>query len=73
MDFASIVDLNTVGKIDWDIYPLKDSKFYQTLGTLEPVKEKKNSSFPIKEALVIGILHENHKVYFSLTKNSPSQ
>jgi hypothetical protein len=39
--------------------------FYQTRWELEPVKEKKKSTFPNKQAYVICVLHENHKVYFS--------
>lgn len=70
MDFASIVDLNSIAKIDWENYPLQESKFYQTHGDLEPVKEKKNSSFPTKQSLVIAILHEGHTVYFSSQNSS---
>lgn len=73
MDFASIIDINNSGKIDWENYPLTESKFYESRWKLEPVKQKKSSSFPSKEAYVIAILHENHKIYFSWKKNIPSQ
>ena len=65
MDFASLIDINSKEKIKWSEYPLLQSKFYETRGALEPQKEKHKSSFPTKKALVIAILHENHKMYFS--------
>lgn len=65
MDFWAIVSLNSVNQIDWDNYPLQSSKFYQTRWTLEPLKTKKSSNFPNKQAHVFVILHENHKRYFS--------
>ena len=65
MDFASLIDINSKEKILWSHYPLLQSKFYETRGALEPQKEKHKSSFPTKKALVIAILHENHKMYFS--------
>jgi hypothetical protein len=74
MDYGATISLNATLNIDWDKYPLHSSKFYQTRGELEPVLEKKSSSFPTKQAYVICILHENHKKYFSLPlmQNSPT-
>lgn len=65
MDYGATISLNNISGIDWDNYPFRESEFYKTRWTLEPVKEKKKSSFPSKQACVIAILHENHKVYFS--------
>ncbi len=65
MDYGAMISRNNISWIDWDNYPFKDSKFCQTRGSLEPVKKKKKSSFPGKQAYVIAILHENHKKYFS--------
>jgi len=65
MDYGATISLNNISWIDWDNYPLPSSQFYQTRWELEPVKEKKKSSFPNKQAYVVAILHENHKVYFS--------
>ena len=65
MDYGAIISLNNIVNIDWSTYPLHSSKFYQTHGSLEPIKEKKKSSFPNRQAYIIAILHENHKVYFS--------
>lgn len=67
MDYGATVSLNSIANIDWDAYPLPSSKFYQTRWELEPIKEKKKSSFPNKQAYVFAVLHENHKTYFSKT------
>lgn len=65
MDFWALISLNNVSAIYWKKYPFHDCEFYKTQGYLEPVKQKRNSSFPSKEAQIFAILHENHKVYFS--------
>ena len=65
MDYGATISLNTLSWIDWEKYPFPDSKFYQTRWSFEPIIEKKKSSFPSKEAIVICILHENHKKYLS--------
>lgn len=67
MDYGATISLNAVKNINWDLYPLPSSKFYKSRGSLEPIPEKKKSSFPNKQAHVIAILHENHKKYFSLS------
>jgi len=72
MDYGATISLNNISWIDWDSYPLPSSKFYQTRWSLEPIKEKKKSSFPNKKAYVIAILHENHKVYFSKPQTTQS-
>ncbi|MDA9129470.1 hypothetical protein N9J72_03300 [Candidatus Gracilibacteria bacterium] len=64
MDYGATASLNSVANIDWEKYPLKSSKFFQTRGELEPAKQKKISTFPNKHAYIFAILHENHKVYF---------
>lgn len=68
MDYGATISLNNISWIDWGKYPLPSSKFYLTRWELEPIKQKTKSSFPNKQAYVIAILHENHKIYFS--KNS---
>jgi len=69
MDYGATISLNNISWINWDNYPLPSSQFYQTRWELEPVKEKKKSTFPNKQAYVIAVLHENHKVYFSKSSN----
>lgn len=66
MDYGATISLNNISWIDWESYPFPESKFYQTRWELEPIKEKKKSTFPSKEAYVLAILHENHKVYYSI-------
>lgn len=68
MDYGATISLNNISGMDWEKYPFSESKFYLTRGSLEPMQLKKKSNFPSKEAYVLCILHENHKVYFS--KNS---
>ena len=46
-------------------YPLPECRYFTTQGKLEPLKVKKKSSFPTKDAQVIIILHKDHKVYYS--------
>ena len=65
MDYGATISLNNISGMDWKKYPLPESKFYLTRGSLEPVQLKKKSNFPTKEAYILCILHENHKKYFS--------
>jgi A/G-specific adenine glycosylase len=65
MDFAATVDLKNPNHIDWEVYPLKSGRWYETQWSLEPREVKKSVSFPIPDATVIVILHEDHTVYYS--------
>jgi hypothetical protein len=65
MDFASLVDLKNPANIDWETYPIKSGKFYESRGASEPVEVKKSVSFPIPDAMVIVVLHQEHKIYYS--------
>lgn len=69
MDFAATVDLKNPENIDWGNYPIRSGLFYETRGNLEPREEKKSIIFPIPDATVIVILHEDHKKYYSLDTN----
>lgn len=64
MDFASMVDLKNPENIDWKSYPIKNGVFYETHGTLEPREEKKSRFFPIPDATIIVILHQDHRDYY---------
>lgn len=64
MDFARIYDLKNPENIDWEKYPLQSGKFFETRGKLENHEIKKQENFPIPDAKVVVILHENHKLYF---------
>jgi A/G-specific adenine glycosylase len=65
MDFAALVDLKNPEYIDWENYPIRNGKFYETRWWLEPKEEKKSVSFPIPDATVIVVLHKEHKIYYS--------
>ena len=69
MDYGATISLNNISWIDWKNYPFQDSEFYKTRWSLEPINEKKKSTFPNKQAYVIAVLHENHKTYFSASSN----
>ena len=66
MDFSSIVDLKNPEQIDWENYPIKSGKWYETRGTLENSEKAERVVFPTADAKVVVVLHENHKTYFSL-------
>lgn len=65
MDFASTIDLKNPENINWDNYIFRESAFYTSRGSLEPKEEKKTLSFPLPDASIIVILHEDHKLYYS--------
>jgi len=65
MDFASTIDLKNPDNINWDNYIFRESAFYTSRGSLEPKEEKKTLSFPLPDASIIVILHEDHKIYYS--------
>ena len=64
MDFAASVDLKDPRNIDWEIYPIQSGRFYETRGALEREEVKKSQFFPIPDATVIVILHQDHKIYY---------
>ncbi len=72
MDFARIIDDKNPNNIDWENYPLQCGKFYETRGSLEIFETKNKETFPIPDARIIAILHENHKKYFWLYPNKYS-
>lgn len=64
MDFASLIDLKNPNQILWETYPIHDGLFYNTRGSLEQMKEKKTTHFPLPDAQIIVILHKEHKLYY---------
>lgn len=64
MDFAATIDLKNPDSIDWEDYPIKSGVFYETRGKLEPREEKKSRTFPIPDATIIVILHQDHRDYY---------
>lgn len=69
MDFSRILDLKNPEHIDWESYPLKSWKFYETRWSLEPIIKKDIQRFPTSDACVVVILHEWHKKYYSSQKD----
>jgi adenine-specific DNA glycosylase len=65
MDFAATIDLKNPSNIDWETYPIKSGKFYETKWSLEPREVKKSQSFPTPDATVIVVLHKDHRIYYS--------
>ncbi len=65
MDFAATLDLKNSENIDWESYPIKIGKFYETRGKNEQKEIKKSISFPIPDATIIVTLHKNHRIYYS--------
>ncbi len=64
MDFAATLDRKNPDNIDWGSYPIQSGIFYETRGSLEPREEKKSRSFPIPDATIIVILHQDHQDYY---------
>lgn len=65
MDFARMIDSKNPAEIDWNSYPIHEGKFYETRGKMEVFTTKKQENFPIPDAKIMVILHENHKIYYS--------
>jgi adenine-specific DNA glycosylase len=70
MDFAATIDLKNPSNIDWESYPIRSGKFYETKWSLEPIEMKKSQSFPTPDATVVVVLHKDHKVYYSDSRAS---
>lgn len=71
MDFGSLVSINTKPseEMGWakiqENYPLGDCLWMKTYGNLEMQEKKKKVVFPTKDARIVVVLHENHRVYYS--------
>lgn len=64
MDFANVVCTNRSPRCS--TCPLqKYCVYFQTNGEREPTTFAKKSTFPMREAQTVVVLHENHKQYFS--------
>lgn len=64
-----MIDSKNPKEIDWENYPIQCGKFYETRGEMEIPETKTKEIFPIPDAKIIAILHENHKIYFSENNN----
>ena len=64
---AAFMDLGSFGDTR-EAYPLKECKWHRTGGALEIQEKKKKMVFPTKDASIIVVLHENHRIHFSSEK-----
>lgn len=65
MDFSRLVDSRPVDEKYWENYPIKSGKRFETRGTQELTIQKAKENFPVPDAKIVVILHENHAKYFS--------
>lgn len=70
MDFANVVSVNSVAKIDWGNYPLTGCRFYEERGALEDRPKKRPERFPMKDSVLVAILADHSgRVLFSNDKD----
>jgi A/G-specific adenine glycosylase len=65
MDFSSLIDINEKNNIDWNNYPLSNSKFFQEKWQNEHKPEKSSIKINKKDAEIIVFPHQDHKEYYS--------
>lgn len=65
MDFSRMIDSRSIDEKYWENYPIKSGKRFETRGTQEILTQKPKESFPVPDAKIVVILHENHQKYFS--------
>jgi A/G-specific adenine glycosylase len=70
MDLGSLWSKNAKNTIDFSKSPFHSCLFTQTQGDLETQTLQKKKYFPIADAQIIVILHENHTTYFSAHSES---
>ena len=70
MDFASLYSKNSKDGVVHSESPLLHCRFKNTEGELEISAKKPVRYFPQKDAQVEVILHQNHKLYYSSSKES---
>lgn len=72
MDWARLCEPKTSSLLEKEKYIFTESKFYTTNWSNEIIEKKKTEYFPIPDAQVIVTLHQDHKVYYSLSENTYS-
>lgn len=74
MDFANLVSVNSVAKVDWEDYPLAGCRFYEGRGALEDRPKKRPERFPMKDSVLVAILADHSgKALFSACKDVPER
>ena len=82
MDFSTAIDLNNKDSIDWEMYPLLESRFFKRKWKQEMKPEKKTKSLSKLWGELIIFIHKDHKIYYSnnpdrlepwILKNAPKE
>lgn len=72
MDWVRLCEPKTASLFEKEKYIFTESEFYVTNWSNEIIEKKKNEYFPIPDAQVIVTLHQDHKIYYSLSDDTYS-
>jgi endonuclease III len=72
MDWARTMEPKTANLLERENYIFTESEFYKTNWSSEVIEKKVSTSFPTPDARIIVILHQDHRVYYSLSIESYS-
>lgn len=72
MDWSRLMEPKASTWFDANIYIFTESEFYLSKWENEIIKKKISVSFPTPDAQVVIILHQDHRVYYSLSDKSYS-
>ncbi len=67
MDWARLMEPKTSSQLNKETYIFRNSEFYITWWENELIEKKKTEYFPIPDAKIIVTLHQDHKIYYSLS------
>lgn len=70
MDWARLMEPKNSGLLEKEKYIFTESQFYISGWETEIIEKKKTEYFPIPDATVIVYLHQDHKIYYSLSDDS---
>jgi A/G-specific adenine glycosylase len=72
MDWARLMEPKNSNLFDRKTYIFKESEFYISGWETEIIEKKITQYFPIPDAQVIVTLHQDHKIYYSISSDSYS-
>ena len=72
MDWARLMEPKNSSLLNRETYIFKESEFYISGWETEIIEKKISSYFPIPDAQVVVILHQDHKIYYSLLEDAYS-
>lgn len=67
MDWARTMEPKTSSLLNKESYIFTESQFYISSGETEIIEKKKTEYFPIPDATIMVTLHQDHKIYYSLS------